>query len=138
SFSSSSSCRAGFSAGWRRRAGRPYAPRRLSSRSELQCDPPSLLGRKIGGIVELRGLIGQSEIGTRLPSDRHAFHEVLNLLQVAARPLLFEADELPARLPVDLLGYVNAHQFLLVGQIARHVVVGGDVRDWRSTAAIVI
>src|SRR5262245_24788103 len=103
-------------------------------KSELQRDSPPFFGRPIAGIVDLRGLVGQAEIGARLPSDRRAFHEILYFLQVASRPFLFEADELPARLPIDLLRDVNARQFLLVGQIARHVIVGSDVREQRSPA----
>src|SRR5262245_12649670 len=92
-----------FSAGSRRRADRVPGRRRPSKRvrCQLERDPPPLFGRPIAGVVDLRGLVGQAEIGTRLAPDRHAFHEILYLLQVAARPLLFEADELPARLAID-------------------------------------
>src|SRR5258707_216265 len=110
-------------------------------KSELQRDPTPVLGRPVAGVVDLRGFAGQIETGAGLPSDRHAFHEILDLLQVASRPLLFEADELPARLTIDLLRDVDSGQFLLVdgigvdegallpGQASRDVAdVGGHPR----------
>src|SRR5262249_60645658 len=99
------------------------SPAMTADRRELERDPAPVFGRPIAGVVDLRGFVGQIETGARLPSERHAFHEILDLLQVASRPLLFEADELPARFTIDLLRDVDAGQFLLVGQIARHVVV---------------
>src|SRR5262245_46420141 len=110
------------------------SPAMTADRRELQRDAAPFFGRPIAGVVDLRGLVGQAEIGARLPPDRHAFHEILDLLQVAARPLLFEADELPAGLAIDLLRDVDARQFLLVGQIARHVMVELDVLEPRSPA----
>ena len=102
----------------------------------LQRDPPAFLGGPIAGVADLDGFGGQAQIGERLPAGRHAFHEVLNLLQVAARPLLFQANELPAGLAIDLLGDVNARELFLVGQIARQVVVGRDVGKQRSAAGL--
>ena len=47
-----------------------------------------------------------------------------------------ETDELPAGLAIDFLSDVNACQLLLVGQIARHVVIGRDVGEQRSAACV--
>ena len=75
-----------------------------------QRDSAPLFGGPIAGVVDLDGLEGQREIGQRLPPRRDAFHEVLDLLQVAARPFLLEADILPAGLAIDLFGDVDARR----------------------------
>ena len=52
-----------------------------------------------------------------------SLHEVLDLLQVSARPFLLEADILPAGLAVDLFGDVDAGELLLAGLVAHQVRV---------------
>src|SRR5262252_9753824 len=103
---------------------------------KLQRDPPAVFGGPVARVVDLDRLVGQRETGTRLPPERHGFHEVLDLLQVAARPFLLEADELPAGLPVDLLGDVDAADLRLVGQVAGEVVVRRDVGKQRAAAGV--
>src|SRR5215467_11548526 len=89
------------------------SPAMTADRRELQRDPTPVFGRPIAGVVDLRGFVGQIETGARLPSDRHAFHEILDLLQVVSRPRLFDANELPVLLTIDLLCDLDAGQLLL-------------------------
>ena len=70
------------------------------------------------------------------PAGRCAFHEILDFLQIAARPFLLEADVLPAGLAVDLLGDVDARELLLAGLVAHHVRVRRDVGEQRAAAGI--
>src|SRR5229473_3388362 len=117
----------------------PAAPMRRHAASSVRSgerDAAAFLGRPVGGIVDLHGRVGEGGVGQRLAPERHAFHEILDLLEIAARPLLLEADELPARLAVDFLGDVDAVQFPLVGQVAHHVGVGGDVGEERAAARV--
>src|SRR5215831_9063330 len=85
---------------------------------ESQRDPPSLVGGPVAGILHLDGLMGEGEAGARRTACRDALHEILDLLEIAARPFLLEADELPAGLPIDLLGDVDVLELRLVGQVA--------------------
>src|SRR6266568_7171486 len=83
----------------RSRNRRSTPPRR---RGISQCDATALFGGPIAGVVDLDRLKGQREIRERLPAGRDAFHEILDFLQVTARPFFLEADVLPAGLPIDL------------------------------------
>src|SRR6266849_4793584 len=69
-----------------------------------QRDATALFGGPIAGVVDLDRLKGQREIRERLPAGRDAFHEILDFLQITARPFFLEADVLPAGLPIDLFG----------------------------------
>src|SRR5262245_7937526 len=68
---------------------------RPSRTKGLQLDLPPLVGGPVAGVVHLDRLVGQRETRDRLALLRDAFHEILNLLQIAARPFLLEADILP-------------------------------------------
>src|SRR5882724_11603626 len=86
-----------------------------------QGDATALFGGPIAGVVDLDRLKGQREVRERLPAGRDAFHEILDFLQIAARPFFLEADVLPAGLPIDLFGEIDACKLLLVGLVAHHV-----------------
>src|SRR6266536_3320879 len=73
-----------------------------------QRDAAAFLGGPIAGVVDLDRLKGQREIGEWLPPGRGAFQEILDFLDVTARPFFLEADVLPSGFPVDLFGDVDA------------------------------
>src|SRR5262249_17762735 len=56
----------------------------------LQRNPAPLLRRPIAGILDLDCLKRQIEIGARLTAMEYALHEILDFLQIATRPFLFE------------------------------------------------
>jgi len=57
----------------------------------LQRNPAPLLRGPVAGILDFDGLARQIEIGARLTAMHHALHEILDFLQIATRPFLFEA-----------------------------------------------
>src|SRR6516164_1050516 len=95
----------------------------------LQRNPAPLLRGPVAGILDFDGLARQIEIGARLTSMHHALHEILDFLQIATRPFLFEAQELPSGFTVDLLGDVDIRQLLFIRQIANQVIVRCDVHE---------
>src|SRR4249920_1488704 len=64
----------------------------------LQLHPLPLVRGPVAGVVHLDGLVGKLQARVRRAPLRDALHEILDLLQVAARPFLFEANVLPAGL----------------------------------------
>src|SRR5437016_14424156 len=126
-----------------RRSTPPSSASRASASGQAGCDArtsqrdaTALLGGPIAGVVDLDRLKGQREIRKRLPSGRDAFHEILDFLQITARPFFLEADVLPAGLPIDLFGEIDAWERLLVGLVAHHVRVRRDVGEQRAAAGI--
>src|SRR6516164_5679997 len=97
-----------------------------------QHDAAAVLGRPIAGVIDLDCLISERKIGQRLATGRGAFHEILDFLQVPARPFLFEADILPAGLPVDLLSDVDGCEFFLAGLVRYHMRVRRNVGKQRA------
>src|SRR5258706_5025972 len=100
---------------------------------DSQLHPPSVLCRPVPRVIHPDRLLRQREIGQWLPSRLGAFHEILDFLQIAARPFLFEADILPAGLPVDFIGDVDAGELLLAWLVANQVIVR-PYRDGRRSA----
>src|SRR4051794_2455286 len=103
---------------YRNRRSMPPRPRCSASRSSAsgqagcaarssQRDATALFGGPIAGVVYLDRLKGQREIREWLPAGRDAFHEILDFLQIAARPFFLDADVLPAGLPIDLFRDVD-------------------------------
>src|SRR6185369_11468937 len=86
-----------------------------SASPRLQRNPPAFLGRPIAGIDDLHGLDGEIQPGEGLAAEGSAFHEILDLLEISAGPFLLQADELPARLAIHLLGDIDAVELRLVG-----------------------
>src|SRR5580693_5328765 len=88
------------------------APYRRSER-----DAAPLFGGPVRGVVNANGFISEVQTGQRLAAEGDALHEILDFLDIAAGPLLLEADELPAGLPVDLFGDVEAIQLGFVREV---------------------
>ena len=65
-------------------------------RSERDAAP--LFGGPVRGVVNANGFISEVQTGQRLAAEGDAFLEILDFLDIAAGPLLLEADELPAGL----------------------------------------
>src|SRR6202790_2837894 len=61
-----------------------------------QRDAAALVGGPIAGVVDLDRLKGQRAIGERLPAGGDAFHEILDFLQISARPFFLNANVLQA------------------------------------------
>src|SRR4029079_9818034 len=99
---------------------------RSRRRSNSERDALAVFRGPIAGVVYLDRLIGEGEIREPLPTLRRTCHEVLDLLQVAARPFFLEADVLPAGFAIDFLGDVDGRKILLRGHVAHPAAV------WRA------
>src|SRR3984885_3189913 len=115
---------------------RSEVPSSFSSLAVSQRNPTSLFGGPIAGVLDFGRLKGQRETGKRLPAGRDAFHEVLDLLQIAARPFFLETNVLPSGLSIHFFGDVDAGELLLAGLIAHHVRVGCNIRKQRAAAGM--
>ena len=89
-------------------------PRAVSARQPSTARSAGPLGGPIADILDLDRVAREIKICARLPSVGYTLHEILYFLQVASRPFLFQADELPASFTIDLFGDVDVGELLFI------------------------